>query len=62
MLPKGSIDTAKELVLLAVLKGIIERRGAWYYYQNRQLAQGQDNVISLLRENEELFAEIVSQL
>lgn len=62
MLPKGSIDTAKELVLLAVLKGVIERRGAWYYFNGSQIAQGQDNVIALLRENEELFAEVVSRL
>lgn len=62
MLPKGSIDTAKELVLLAVLKGVIERRGAWYYFNGSQIAQGQDNVIALLRENEELFAEVVSKL
>lgn len=62
MLPKGSIDTAKELVLLAVLKGVIERRGAWYYFNSQMLAQGQDNVIALLRENEELFAEVVSKL
>lgn len=62
MLPKGSIDTAKELVLLAVLKGVIERRGAWYYFNGTQIAQGQDNVIALLRENEELFAEVVSRL
>ena len=62
MLPKGSIDTAKELVLLAVLKGVIERRGAYYYFNSQMLAQGQDNVIALLRENEELFAEVVSRL
>lgn len=62
MLPKGSIDTAKELVLLAVLKGVIERRGAYYYFNSQMLAQGQDNVISLLRENEKLFSEIVEKL
>ena len=51
MLPKGSIDTAKELVLLAVLKGVIERRGAWYYFNGTQIAQGQDNVIAIAVEN-----------
>lgn len=62
LLPKGSIDTAKELVVLAVLKGIIERKGAWYYMDSQMLAQGQDNLVRLLRENEELFAEVVSRL
>lgn len=62
LLPKGSIDTAKELVVLAVLKGIIERKGAWYYYNSQMLAQGQDNLIALLRENQDLFAEIIEAL
>ena len=62
LLPRGSIDTAKELVILAMVKGIIERRGAWYYYNNEQLAQGQENAIELIRNNRELFIEIVGKL
>lgn len=62
LLPKGSIDTAKELVVLAVIKGIIERRGSWFYFHGNQLAQGQDNLIALLRENQDLFAEIIEAL
>lgn len=62
LLPKGSIDTAKELVVLAVIKGIIERRGSWFYFHGNQLAQGQDNLIALLRENQDLFAEVIEAL
>ncbi len=62
LLPRGSIDTAKELVILAMQKGIIERRGAWFYYNGEQLAQGQEKTIEAIRGSEELFGEIVSKL
>lgn len=61
-LPRGSIDTAKELVVIAISKGIIERRGAWYFYNGEQLAQGQDNVIDKVRNDFDLFNEIVGKL
>ena len=44
--------------MIAVLLGIIERRGGWYYYDGEQLSQGQDNLIKLLRSNRALFEEI----
>ena len=62
MLPKGTIDTAKELVVLAIVKGVVERRGAWYFYNGVQVAQGQDNLIQKLREDREMFLEIVGKL
>lgn len=62
LLPRGSIDTGKELVILAMSKGLIERRGGWFYYNGEQLGQGQDNVVAKLRENQELFMEIVEKL
>ena len=62
MLPNGSIDTAKELVILAIVKGVIERRGAWYFYKSEQIAQGQENLIQKIREDEELFGDIVNKL
>ena len=59
---EGTIDTAKELVVLAVVKGVVERRGAWYFYNGVQVAQGQDNLIQKLREDREMFLEIVGKL
>lgn len=61
-LPRGSIDTSKELVVLAVVKGVIERRGAWYFFNGEQLAQGQDNLIDRIRNDEKLFSEIVGRI
>ena len=62
LLPRGTIDTAKELVVLAMVNGIIERRGAYYYYDGSQLAQGQENTIEVIRNDQELFLEIVGKL
>ena len=45
-----------------MVNGIIERRGAWFYYQGNQLAQGQDNTIEVIRNDQELFLEIVGKL
>ena len=55
---RGDIDNEKALIMIAVLLGIVERRGVWYYYNGEQLSQGQDNLIKLLRSNRALFEEI----
>ena len=55
---RGDIDNEKALIMIAVLLGIVERRGGWYYYDGEQLSQGQDNLIKLLRSNRALFEEI----
>lgn len=56
--PAGNIDTAKELIILAIIYGIIDCRGSWFYYNGNQLAQGKESVIELIRSDEELFTEI----
>jgi hypothetical protein len=56
--PAGMIDNAKELIILAIVYEVIERRGAWYYYKGQQIAQGEANAIELIRGDEKLFAEI----
>jgi recombination protein RecA len=56
--PPGMIDNAKELIILAIVYEVIERRGGWYYYSGSQLAQGEANVIEKVRNDVKLFAEI----
>lgn len=56
--PPGHIDNAKELIVEAMVYGIIERRGAWFYYNNSQIGQGADKAIEEIRNNEKLFNEI----
>ena len=55
--PAGEYDFAKEVVSLAVVKGVIERKGGWYYYGEKKW-QGIESVISSIREEIELKEEI----
>ena len=47
---------------LAVDKGIVAKTGAWYSYGEERIGQGRENVKRFLSENEDLFAEIDSQV
>mmetsp|Transcript_25392 Transcript_25392/g.62494 ORF Transcript_25392/g.62494 Transcript_25392/m.62494 type:complete len:438 (+) Transcript_25392:89-1402(+) len=38
--------------------GVVERRGSWYAYQGKQLAQGRINTVDLLKTNAELKAQV----
>jgi recombination protein RecA len=53
----GEYDFAKEVASLAVVKGIIERKGGWYYYGERKW-QGIEPVIASIREEIELKEEL----
>ena len=57
----GEFDFAKEIASLAVVKGIIDRKGGWYYYGERKW-QGIEPVISSIREEIELKEEIRKQV
>ena len=52
------IDKIKETVNIAVDANIINKSGSWYSYGNDKLGQGLDGVLSLMKDNEELFSEI----
>jgi recombination protein RecA len=54
----GEFDFAKEVASLAVIHGIIERKGGWYYYGERKW-QGIDSAIASLREEVDLKEAIV---
>lgn len=54
---RGHIDTGKEIVALAILHGLIERRGGWYYYGDRKW-QGTESLLESLREEIDLSEEI----
>jgi len=53
----GEYDFAKEVASLAVVKGIIERKGGWYYYGERKW-QGIEPVIASIREEINLKEEL----
>lgn len=55
------IDYLGELIDIAVLKNVIKKAGSWYSYEDNKLGQGKDAVRQLLKDNEDLTAEISSK-
>jgi recombination protein RecA len=53
----GEFDFAKEVASLAVVKGIIDRKGGWYYHGERKW-QGIEPVIASIREEINLKEEL----
>lgn len=53
------IDKDSSIVDAAVEKGVLEKSGSWIKYGDSQLAQGRDNAISELKENDKIKKEIV---
>ena len=53
----GEFDFAKEVASLAVVKGIIDRKGGWYYHGERKW-QGIEPVIASIREEVDLKEEL----
>ncbi len=51
-------DPTTEIISCAIDKGIIEKRGAWFFYNEQKIAQGKDSTIKTLIENPELFGLI----
>lgn len=58
VVPAGCIDTSKELIILSIVYGVVEKRGSWFFYKGKQLAQGTDNAVEVVRANAKMFDEI----
>lgn len=54
-------DNFKEVVMLAVEWGVVERRGAWFYYKDSKY-QGLDSLINDLKDNPDKVDEIKKQV
>lgn len=53
----GDYDFAKEVAALALVKGVIDRRGGWVYYNDRKW-QGQEALVNSIREEVDLYEEL----
>lgn len=51
-----------EVVDLSVDTGLIDKRGAWFYYNDVQIGQGRDNTVAYVENNPEFMNELVGQL
>jgi recombination protein RecA len=56
------IDTIADLVDTAELMGIVARTGAWYLLPDGSKVQGRDGFITKVKEDKELFANIISKV
>ena len=52
------IDNYGEILTIAVESGVVRKSGAWYYYGEQQVGQGELKAANALRENAELFESI----
>ncbi len=56
------ISKSGEVLDMAIALNIIEKSGSWFYYGDKRLGQGKDNVSALLESDKELFAEIEAKV
>ncbi|HPP18846.1 MAG TPA: recombinase RecA [Candidatus Dojkabacteria bacterium] len=52
------IDKESSILDAAISTGIVEKSGAWFKFGDKQLAQGRDSTIALLKEDKKLRDEI----
>lgn len=56
------VSKTEDLIELAVKFDIINKAGAWYSYQGKNVAQGMEKLKVYLKENENIFEEIREQV
>ena len=54
---RGDYDAGKEIVALSILNGIVERKGAWFFYGERKW-QGAQSLVDSIREEIDLKEEL----
>ena len=52
------ISKAGEIIDMAVEYGIVKKSGAWFSYNGNKLGQGRDAVKKVIKDNQELSAEL----
>ena len=60
-IPAGGYDTAKEVVSLAILEHVIERRGPYYRFGEHQW-RGMDATLEAIRDDEVLYDKIAAEV
>ena len=54
----SGISKSSEIIDMAIQLGIVEKSGAWFYYDGERLGQGKDNVRKLIEANSELMDKL----
>jgi recombination protein RecA len=56
------ISKTTEIIDLAMEMGIVERSGAWFYYEGNRIGQGKEAAKKYIEENAELMKELENKL
>ncbi len=56
------ISKSSEIIDMAIQLGIIEKSGAWFYYEGDRLGQGKDNVRKFIESDKELMDKLEGQI
>jgi len=56
------ISLCSDVLAVAALHKIVEKSGSWYSYEGARLGQGQENAVSFLEENPDIFEEIFAKV
>ena len=54
----SGISKASEIIDMAIKLEIVEKSGAWFYYEGERLGQGKDNVRKLIESDKELMEKL----
>lgn len=58
----SGISKSTEVIDLAIQLGVVEKSGAWFYYDGQRLGQGKENVRKLIESDKELLAKLEGQV
>ena len=59
---KEGFSKVGEIIDIGVDKGIVKKSGSWFSYGDTKLGQGRDAVKALIKDNEELAAELEGKI
>ncbi len=54
----SGISKSTEIIDMAIQLGIVEKSGAWFYYDGERLGQGKDNVRKFIESDQEFMAKL----
>ena len=54
----SGISKSSEIIDMAIQLEIVEKSGAWFYYEGERLGQGKDNVRKLIESDKELMEKL----
>ena len=56
----SGISKSSEIIDMSIQLGVVEKSGAWFYYNGDRLGQGKENVRKLIESDSELMAKLES--